>query len=129
MAAGDGIADGDYLVVRGEETVEHFKMQDIAPKDRALVSRLMRLLEEQSGMARLAVPMAGFELGTNRKRIDNATEGGKKTTKSTRGAVEQQVRACLRRGDDPTAYAADWAEEYDYSVRHIRNIIKRVRAE
>jgi len=63
------------------------------------------------------------------KKIEGGIQAGRRSARRDRATVEQLIRACLGRGEDPSGYAAEWAKEYSYSARQIRNIIAKVRAE
>jgi hypothetical protein len=107
----------------------HFKWTDVPPEARDLITRLVFLLEDQWPMAWFAREVARFSIKLNRNRATKGAEAGKKSAKDGRSTVEQLVRACIKRGENPAQFVEAWAEEYDYSTRQLRNIIKGIRAE
>ena len=112
-----------------EGVLLQFRWADVPPEARRLVATLVDMLHNQSTKAYLAGNIAKFDIDLQRKRADEGANAGRDSAKDTRPAVEQQVRACLRRREDPKDYVAAWAEDYGYTKRQIRNIIARIRAE
>jgi hypothetical protein len=105
------------------------KLDPIDPRYRHLIEFLFTQLQLQSLSAEFATQVASVELGIHAKRGLGGKKSGQASAKPVRRQVEQLVRACFRRGEDPRASTAKWAGEFNYSTRQIRNIISKIRAE
>jgi hypothetical protein len=89
---------------------------------------LLNQLVEQSSIAMLAVPLARAEMETQRERIVAAGKGGKAREKRSRATVQRLFQARLRQGLDPRDLVSEFAREYGYSKRQLRNILRQVKA-
>jgi hypothetical protein len=78
-----------------------FKWAEVPLEARPLVTTLIDMLHEQSTTAYLASGIAAFDIDLQKTRSVKGVDAGKRSAKPSRSAVEQKVRARLRRNEDP----------------------------
>jgi hypothetical protein len=124
--------DGRALVGGADAgIVADFRWDDLRKRlsatDFALVERLYHELARQAQVASIAVEVAETKIANVKQNARAGAVRGAESVGDNRAKVERAMRTILRQGGDPRDYFQTWADEFGYTVRHLRNILKSER--
>jgi hypothetical protein len=129
-------ADGSVMILRGGKFYLRFRPGALSREGLATIGiddvlvalkLLIDLVAEQAMIANWTHPFAAADVHGTQLRAKKAGPYGKASAKKSRPAVERLMRDCLKRKEDAAPYFKDWAPEYNYSPRQLRNIWKAVK--
>ncbi len=122
-----GSTDGVVRVGGNRGIILEVRLDDLPPASKSIVETLCRELKQQAQFASAAAEIGAAKIKHVRAAAAGASKGGTNSARPNRRKVDGLMRAQIRQGHDPSQYFDEWAREFDYSPRQLRNILKTVK--